>query len=194
MQFIYSNPKALAPEFCDRVIQLFEESPLKRPGSFRYNEEVVQKPDVKKSMDISFNPSFLQDPIWGRPLKYLVDTIEENIGKYIFKHEVAFQNMDDFRLETLFNMQRYEPGEAFYGWHCERAGLPASARVLAWMAYINTINNGGGTQFYYQNHIEQPEQGKLLIWPTDWTHMHRGIPSLTETKYIFTGWYVHYNK
>ena len=194
MQFIYSNPNALDSGFCNKVIELFEESPLKHPGAFSHNKKIVQKPDVKKSMDISFNPTFLQDPIWGKPLKYLVDIVEENINKYVFRHQLAFSKMDDFRLDTLFNMQRYEPGEAFYGWHCERAGLPASARVLVWMVYLNTVNDGGGTQFYYQNHIEQPEQGKLLIWPTDWTHMHKGIPSPTETKYIFTGWYIHYNK
>jgi hypothetical protein len=194
MQFIYSNPKALDPGFCNEVINLFEESPLKQPGAFRHNEEVVQKPDVKKSMDISFNPNFLQDPIWGKSLKYLVNVVEENISKYVFKHQLAFSKMDDFRLDTLFNMQRYEPGEAFYGWHCERAGLLASARVLAWMVYLNDVEDNGGTQFYYQNHIEKPEQGKLIIWPSDWTHLHRGLPSLTETKYIFTGWYVHYNK
>jgi hypothetical protein len=192
MQFIYSNPKALDSEFCKEVIELFEQSPLKQPGSFRYKEEVKQLPDVKKSMDISFNPSFLKDEDWGHPLKYLVDVVEENVSKYVFRHQHAFEKMDDFRLDTLFNMQRYEPGEAFYGWHCERAGLPASARVLVWMVYLNTVNDGGGTQFYYQNHTEQPEEGKLLIWPTDWTHLHRGIPSLTETKYIFTGWYTHY--
>lgn len=194
MQFIYSNPRALAPEFCNDVIDLFEESPLKQAGAFRLNDEVIQKHDVKKSTDISFNPTFLQDPVWGEPLKYLVNVVEDNISNYVFKHNTAFEKMDDFRLDTSFNIQRYEPGEAFYGWHCERAGLPASGRVLVWMTYLNTVNDGGGTQFYYQGHTEKPEQGKILIWPTDWTHLHRGIPSLTEKKYIFTGWYTHYNK
>jgi hypothetical protein len=194
MQFIYSNPRALAPEFCNEVIQLFNESSLKHPGAFRLKDEVVQKYDVKKSVDISFNPSFLQDPIWGESLDYLVKVVEDNISKYIFKHNTAFSKMDDFRLDTLFNMQCYKPGDAFYGWHCERAGLLNSSRVLAWMVYLNTVEDDGGTQFFYQNHIEKPEQGKLIIWPSDWTHLHRGIPSLTESKYIFTGWYTHYNK
>lgn len=194
MQFIYSNPRALAPEFCNEVIDLFEKSPLKQPGAFRHNEEVVQKHDVKKSTDISFNPSFLQDQVWGKHLDHLVKVVEDNVSKYVFRFQPAFSKMDDFRLDTLFNMQRYEPGEAFYGWHCERAGLPASARVLVWMLYLNTVNDNGGTQFYFQNHVEKAEQGKLLIWPTDWSHLHRGIPSQTENKYIFTGWYVHYNK
>lgn len=194
MHFIYSNPRALAPEFCNEVIELFNESPLKHPGAFRLKDEVVQKHDVKKSMDISFNPSFLQDPVWGEPLEYLVKVIEDNMSNYIFKHNTAFAKMDDFRLDTSFNLQHYKPGDAFYGWHCERAGLPNSSRVLAWMVYLNTVEDNGGTQFFYQSHIEKPEQGKLIIWPSDWTHLHRGIPSLTESKYIFTGWYTHYNK
>jgi hypothetical protein len=192
MQFIYSNPKVLEPSFCNEVIDLFEKSPLKRPGSFRHNEKVIEKHDIKKSTDISFDPSFLKDPTWGVHLDYLVKTIEKNVGDYITKFNSAFEKLDDFRLDTTFNIQRYEPGEAFYGWHCERAGLQASSRVLVWMIYLNTINEGGGTQFYYQNHIEKPEQGKLLIWPVDWMYLHKGIPSLTKTKYIFTGWYSFY--
>jgi len=31
-----------------------------------------------------------------------------------------------------------------------------------------------------------------LIWPTDWTFTHRGVPSLTEEKYIVTGWFNFY--
>ena len=192
MQFIYSNPNALSSEFCNSVIELFEKSNLKHPGSFRYNEEVVQNHDIKKSTDLSFDPSFLKDPIWGSHLEYLVKIIEENVLKYIFRFEKGFQNIDKFRLDTLFNLQKYEPGEAFYGWHCERAGLQASPRLLAWMVYLNTVNDGGGTQFYYQDYIEKPTQGKVLIWPVDWMHLHRGIPSPTETKYIFTGWYSFY--
>lgn len=192
MQFIYSNKNVLDTKFCKEVIQLFEESPYKQKGVFKYKDEVVEKPETKKSTDISFNPSFLKDPIWSKHIEFLVNVVEENIQNYILKFQTAFEKMDDFRLDTNFNLQRYEPGEAFYGWHCERAGLPASARVLVWMVYLNTINDGGETYFYFQNHKEKPEEGKLLIWPTDWTHLHRGIPSTTEKKYIFTGWYTHY--
>ena len=192
MQFIYSNPQALEPSFCNEVINIFEKSPLKQPGAFRHNKEVIQKQEIKKSTDIGFDPSFLKDPIWGPHLEHLVKIIEYNISNYIVKFNSAFSHLNDFKLDNVFNLQRYEPGEAFYGWHCERAGLHASPRMLVWMVYLNTVNDGGGTQFYYQNHIEKSEQGKLLIWPVDWMYLHRGIPSLTETKYIFTGWYSFY--
>lgn len=192
MQFIYSKPKALESGFCNDVIRTFEQSNLKQPGAFRHNEDVVQKPDIKRSTDISFDPSFLKDPIWGHHLEHLVKTVELGIYDYVSKFDFAISHLSPFRLDTAFNLQRYEPGEAFYGWHCERAGLKASSRLFVWMVYLNTVNDGGGTQFYFQNHIEKPEQGKLLIWPVDWMYLHRGLPSLTETKYIFTGWYSFY--
>jgi hypothetical protein len=89
-------------------------------------------------------------------------------------------------------MQRYTPGEGFHGWHCERAGLTHSNRILAWMFYLNDVTDNGGTQFHYQQHIEQPQAGKLIIWPSDWMYLHRGLTSPTQTKYVLTGWYVHY--
>jgi hypothetical protein len=192
MQFIYSNPNALSADYCNKVINLFEQSPLKQRGQFRLKDEVIEKPDVKSSTDITFTPQFLNDPQWGPYLKHLVNVVEENLINYTFRFKQAFEKMDDFRIDSAFNIQRYEPEEGFYGWHCERAGLLNSNRVLVFMVYLNTVNDGGETQFYHQGHLEKPTQGKLLIWPSDWTHTHRGIPSLTEKKYIFTGWFTHY--
>jgi hypothetical protein len=60
------------------------------------------------------------------------------------------------------------------------------------MVYLNTLTDRGETEFFYQNHFEEPKEGKLVIWPSDWTHLHRGVPSLTQTKYILTGWCSHY--
>jgi hypothetical protein len=99
--------------------------------------------------------------------------------------------MDAIDLYTYFNIQKYEPNEGFFGWHCERAGNKYSDRLLVWMIYLNDLTDRGETEFFYQQHFETPERGKLLIWPSDWTHLHRGVPSPTQTKYILTGWFTH---
>jgi hypothetical protein len=41
--------------------------------------------------------------------------------------------------------------------------------------------------FIYQGVITKPRRGLTVIWPADWTHTHRGIPSPTQEKYIVTG-------
>ena len=57
------------------------------------------------------------------------------------------------------------------------------------MTFLNTVTDGGGTEFYWQNLKINAVKGLTLIWPTDFTHTHRGIISPTQEKYIATGWY-----
>ena len=60
-------------------------------------------------------------------------------------------------------------------------------RVLAFMTYLNTVEEAG-TEFKFQNFKATAKKGKTLIWPTDFTHTHRGVISLSKEKYIITGW------
>jgi hypothetical protein len=57
------------------------------------------------------------------------------------------------------------------------------------MTYLNDVTDDGETEFYYQQVKFQPKKGLTVIWPADWTHTHRGIASMTQDKYIVTGWY-----
>ena len=67
--------------------------------------------------------------------------------------------------------------------------LPSAIRHLAFMTYLNDVQDEGGTEFYYQRLKSPARKGLTLIWPVDWTHLHRGVVSPTEEKYIITGWF-----
>ena len=56
------------------------------------------------------------------------------------------------------------------------------------MTYLNDVPNGG-TEFLFQKLKVPAKKGLTLIWPTDFTHAHRGIISKTNEKYIITGWF-----
>jgi 2OG-Fe(II) oxygenase superfamily len=191
MKFIYSKKNVLSSELCEDFISKFESSDEKKPGVL-YGKDGKALSEGKKSTDITFHPGYLNHDVWGPLLSQLVPKIEKSQNDYMIRHQLAMSKLDPFRMSPLFNLQRYEPSEGFYEYHCERASLQYSSRVLVWMLYLNTVTDGGETEFYYQNHFERPEQGTLLIWPSDWTHLHRGIPSQTQTKYILTGWFNHY--
>jgi hypothetical protein len=62
------------------------------------------------------------------------------------------------------------------------------------MTYLNDVDNGGETGFFYQDLKIKPEKGLTLMWPVAWTHTHKGYPSPNETKYIVTGWYGYLQK
>ena len=94
-------------------------------------------------------------------------------------------NQNGFSLQLkAFN----KPGEGFLKFHFENQYPKLHTRHLVFMTYLNNVDKGGETEFLYQNVKFKPKKGLTLIWPTDWTHTHRGCPC-KKTKYIITGWY-----
>ena len=61
-------------------------------------------------------------------------------------------------------------------------------RTIAWMVYLNDVEEGGETEFLYQKRKVKPTKGTVVIWPGSYTHVHRGNPPMS-TKYIATGWF-----
>ena len=91
-------------------------------------------------------------------------------------------------------IQHYKPGGGYKQFHYERACYGttddcAATRSLVFMTYLNDVKVGGETEFKYQNLKIKPKKGLSLIWPTDFTHVHRGIIAPKEDKWIATGWF-----
>ena len=57
------------------------------------------------------------------------------------------------------------------------------------MTYLNDVTDAGGTEFFHQDTTVTPRKGLTLIWPSDWTFTHRGVPSPTQEKIVTTGWF-----
>lgn len=98
-----------------------------------------------------------------------------------------------YRLGTI-NLQKYDAGEGHYrAWHSEVAPSPADGgealhRVLLWMYYLNDVDEGGETSFYFQDRRVTPRQGTLVIAPAGFTHTHRAEVPRSGDKYIATSW------
>ena len=64
-------------------------------------------------------------------------------------------------------------------------------RQLVAVWYLNSLENQGGeTEFRYQDIKVTPEAGMLLLFPPFWTHLHRGKTLQSGVKYIATTWVV----
>ena len=86
-------------------------------------------------------------------------------------------------------IQKTRPHQGYHAWHCENADLCTSSRLMAYTLYLNTVEEGGETEFLYQGVKIKPEPGKLAIFPAYYTHPHRGNPIYKGIKYIVSGWY-----
>jgi hypothetical protein len=92
------------------------------------------------------------------------------------------------RTAELNNIQYYKPEEGYPALHYERS-YTTPHRQLVYMMYLNTVTDKGGTRFVYQNITLSAIKGDLYIWPADFTHLHHGVISPTQEKYIVTGWF-----
>ena len=167
---------------CDRLIE-HHKNGKKKQGLSGY--DMIDK-DTKDSIDVA-----------GKDIPYYYDYLKVCIEKY--KQTYIFSDKDQYYYDVLEcpNIQYYPPGGGFKIWHYENTwqrdvnnpnDLTMAKRHLVFMTYLNDVTDEGETEFFYQKRIIQPRKGLTLIWPASWTHTHKGVPSLTQEKYIITGW------
>ena len=169
-------------KICDDILTHFENNKhLHEPGLVGHPENKVVDKKIKESIDLlvrhdSFHEPFLQYRIC---LSKIIKLYEK---KYIELKEHSL-----FNVTTGYNIQYYKPKTGFKQWHSERQCPGNSKRLLVFMTYLNDVDDGG-TEFKYQNITSPAKKGLTLLWPSDWTHTHRGQISKKNEKYIVTGW------
>ena len=136
--------------------------------------------NTKDSIDMMVDEDNISEPFESYRL-----LLQECLDNYIKKYEDV-NNNKRFNINEPYNIQYYKIGGGFKIWHFENAGR--RDRLLAFMTYLNDIEDGG-TEFKYQGLTTPAKKGLTLIWPANWTHTHRGQISKTKEKYIVTGWY-----
>lgn len=166
----------------DSLVNLYERSP-KTPGVLISGDGTSRiDKSVKDSTNFNIEvPTTLPEVIsYFSELKKAAD---------LYNKIYSYSNIRWGITET-FTIQKYQPGGAYFDWHFERVGpkYPNVARYLVFMTYLNDVTDHGETEFYYQKIKVSPKKGLTLIWPAEWTHTHRGIPSPTQEKIIISGW------
>lgn len=216
--FIEVYDDALPAEFCDRFIELFERSPHRQQGRTgggvdvskklsedlylnqhnEYANELRTICDATTRYAVEYFKKYhfaliapigltVKHPKTGQPVNLTHDNFDElAAGK-----EHAFMQLL-YRLGPI-QAQKYHRGEGNYNyWHCEvfpeKNGYEALHRTLLFMFYLNDVEEGGSTDFYYQQRSIQPKRGRMVIAPGYFTHTHRGTVPHSNDKYILTSW------
>ena len=174
--FIYCEKGAFSKEACDDYIKFFEDNiDLASPGGMQNGNPVD---DLEICLEIEKCDRNLKDSIVKvvESYKKIYPLIDTRLGSWDRYHKCQ--------------LMRYEPNKFYDRIHCETdcAKPTVVERCFAWMIYLNDIKEGGGTEFIHQKVVAKPKAGDMYIWPSGWTHMHRGVNAPHEVKYIITGW------
>ena len=168
---------------CNEIITYFEENKnIQRQGITSGGKNTL----IKKRTDITVAPQSLDD----LKLRCLKDYMNE-LHKCFQDYNVQWPFLKNMIKNVdigIFNIGKYLPGDHFSNSHTERSTLQNAHRILAWMTYLNDVEDGGETSFSHYNVKIKPKTGKTLIWPAEWTHAHSGEILNSGVKYIITGW------
>ena len=182
---IYDN--AISSYNCKEIIKWFETNPVKRgsvmfeDGSGTIDTRLKSDWEVEDSYKTLFSNNSFVDII-----------IRDALIKYTPVYRESYpsvDNIDPWNVCNIYNIQKYDPGDGYHALHCENCNEATLHRVMAWMIYLNTVTDEGGTYFRCYDKILEAKEGRLVIWPAYFTHEHCGVVSKTQTKYIATGWY-----
>ena len=106
------------------------------------------------------------------------------------KYSEKYSMLQDISPHSILDVviQKTSPGQGYHMWHAEADDIGSRNRILAFNLYLNDVEEGGETEFLYQERRVKPKKNRLVIWPAYFTHLHRGNPPLSGDKYIITGW------
>ena len=178
---VYDN--VFSEEFCRSQIERFETMAANGLCVSRQDWDKVHQ-SMKKDL------SYFEGSVMGSSalnVQRVVEALwallnESYVKEYYFPGTVPLYIND-------VKMQKTGPGEGYHVWHQEGGTVDSARRMVAWIIYLNDIDAGGETEFLYQSRRVSPKAGRVLMFPTSYTHMHRGNPPLSGHKYILTGWF-----
>jgi hypothetical protein len=186
--FILVVENAVPPEVCERYIDFFKIMD-KRQQSYareKSNPETTKLQIDDKAIDLT-QDTILRDLSIANITQEFDGFFWTNCYRpYVEKYSV----LKDYVSHKIYRIkiQRTLPGQGYHAWHTENMTREVSNRLMTFIVYLNDVEEGGETEFLYQHKRVKPKTGTCVLWPTTYTHPHRGNPPLKGEKYILTGW------
>jgi Rps23 Pro-64 3,4-dihydroxylase Tpa1-like proline 4-hydroxylase len=181
--YVLINKTSLSKPLCNEIIERFERQENKRDGSIFSGV----KKDIKDTTDFHLCED---SENWKDIDKVLSNELSKALEEYILRLNKKTQVFGYSSISDKgFQIQKYEKGVGKYVFHNDFIHNQQEARILTYLWYLNTIEEGGQTDFLDRG-IVKAEQGKLILFPACWTYPHAGVMPVSDNKYIITGWVV----
>ena len=175
-------PGAATPEFCDEIIEKYEEDMRKQQALIGPDAELVT--DIRNSLNLDIH----NYPDWKPYVDEIRKMIFSRVTEFIDKvHVEGTHSLWMNGTDADYIVMRYDPGGQ-YTWHNDFMFSQEGngVRTVTWLFYLNDCEEGE-TEFSWGRKISC-EQGKLVLFPSSWTMVHRGLPPVNGSKYLAVGW------
>jgi len=175
----------LTEDFCNSLIERFEAQETKLTNNTWGNHMMNFH-----ELNITKHADFAEES------KLFYDLTQDLFKFYIEKNNVEFMpskiGYEDAR------MKRYDPnGIDQFGWHTDVGDYASAKRFLVMFYYLNDVEEGGQTVFNDVTYDDKTNltinarRGRIVIFPPMWMYPHKGMPPISNSKYIIST-YCHY--
>jgi len=212
---VYEN--ALDDKYCNFIVD-FIDSNLEKTHEGRTGAGKNLK--VKKSIDIDLYKFPDNKFINNELIPEIFKSIKTNVIEYCKKNSIAapwpnaeglfgdIKKTDDEYWERIseyvifdnlfLHCKKYKKNDGYFNWHLDTGTVVNNrwrlfSRSIVCMFYLNDVDEGGETCFYYQDKKIKPKKGTLVIFPAGFTHLHKGNKPTSGDKYIANFWFLNKN-
>lgn len=169
---------------CKEILERYLQDPRKRNesstnGGFH---------EAKSSLDLNIT----SHPDWAdldQKVRYVVG---RTFRLYCAERPEINYAIDGVQLrDNGYQIQHYRPnGIDGFKWHVDVGGrmqpdgIRCAQRILAGVLYLNTVDEGGETEFSVQKLKIKPVEGTMLWFPVSFEYVHRGCVPISGPKFI----------
>ncbi len=172
----------LDQDLCDEIITKFN-------FSREVNIGKVVHPQAGHSQNtdkVSFDLTISHQGEW----RDIYNCIHESVAKALAQYLPHFPSLQLYPIEgSGFKIQKYLKHHGHFTWHYDGSSPQTYNRLFALIIYLNDVESGGETMFYYQQRKIIPVRGHGILFPTSWTHMHCGCIPESGDKYIISSFF-----
>lgn len=174
MEWVRVYENCISDDFCDCLITLFEskqqtgiDQPWRRCKNFTELDKTEMWPEFKNQMK--------------KVLQQYIDDTKCNVLYHVKYIEAP-------------NIFRYDSDSSkpnFFADHSDNWSLETATRQVSIICYLNNVpeDGGGETEFTLLKKKIHPKKGRVLVFPSFYTHIHRGNEMTLGTKYIVVSWF-----
>jgi len=152
-------------------------------------------PRTKSSEDAAFSQLGFNEKgvAFNEPFVVIEQAFVEAFFAAIALYKNEFRALWDWDSveDTGFQVQKYTRYHGFYREHVDSfPGTSSGSRVASGIIYLNTVEYGGETAFPQHNASVKAVQGRIVLFPSLWTHPHEGRTPLSDDKWIINTFFL----
>ena len=182
--FIEEYPGLIPTALCESIIARFESSPARAPSLTKV-DGVPTAAHIRTGTQLACDT-----PAWQDVINDITPALHASFKAYAEKYSAVRMLLGSQALScTAPIIQRTDPGQGF-NWHFDQTAHTLQ-RVIAGLLYLNTVDDGGATEFHEQAQQIKPETGKIALFPPFWTHLHQGATPARGAKYVMSFYWVY---